>query len=88
MEGDVAADQVTAVGEAVGKAGGLRQEQQPGGLDRAARQDEHVRLLLHGVPVGVDVDRRPDPAPAVQQELADVATPAAGRSDRWPPRPG
>ena len=54
VEGHVAPDEIAAVGEAVGKAAGLRQQQQPRGLDRPAGEDEDIRLLL-------DRDRRRRP---------------------------
>ena len=82
VEGDVAPDQVTAVGEPVREAAGLGQEQQARGLHRTAGEDEQVGLLLDQVAVGILVDRGLDPALAIHRQLADIGSSAGGRSVR------
>ena len=88
MEGDVAADQVAAVGEPVREAAGLGQQHQPRRLDGAAGEDEQIGLLLDHVAVGILVDRGLDPALAVERQLADDSSPGAGRSGRSRPHRG
>ena len=73
MEGDVAADQVAAVGEAGREPAGLGQQHEPRRFHRAAGEDEQVGFLLDRVAVGVLVDRRLDLALAVEHEFANDA---------------
>src|SRR4051794_8011680 len=72
VPGDVAANQVTTVGEAVREPGRARQQQQPRGLDRAAGEDEHVGFLLGQLAVAVGVHGALRPAALVHGDLADV----------------
>ena len=87
VEGDVAADQVAAVGETVREPAGFRQEQQPRRLDGAAGEDEEVGLLLDGVAVGVLVDRALT-LPWPSSTSSRTKQSGAARNGRSPPRPG
>ena len=66
VEGDVAPRQVAAVGEAIRKPAGLRQQQQPRRFHGAAGQQEDIRLLLEQVALGILVEGAFHPARAVQ----------------------
>src|SRR4051794_18859747 len=73
MESDVAADQIAAVCQAMGKATRLRQQQQPSGLYSTARENHDVGLLLNEVAVGIHVHGCSCPAALVDGYLTDIA---------------